>query len=635
MGVAASARSLRVLLLLCALLTAPASSSSSSSSASSLSASEPEPALDALVAAADAECDARFGSKNATTGACDCKPGFRGWGCQMCDASAASATGSSCQQALGPGYACVAGLAYDAAATRKTYDCTLAPELQALFSDGALAVRCDRETRNCSAAVYKAKAGVYSEHVIDCALTRCEFEDGKASGDCGEIRCKCGSQCSAMTKAIVETALSGKPAKISVSNATSLSIDIEGSPIPLSAVCKASSCEATGGGGSGSSSSGSGGGGSEISGLVIALITVAAAAAVLLVCAFACSCLVSTRIEKGQGADDVEGQLLALTSRSGTELQFRHINCYADATEPTTGASTTKPGASSSGSSSTSGQRQKRILYSISGSVRRGQVLGLLGPSGSGKTSLLNALAAVENGKSTFSGEIRLDGRKIAKGYRKIAAYVQQDDSLFSTLTVRECISYSAQLRLPSTMSDRVKDAMVDRVINELNLGHVAHARIGSSGASRGVSGGERRRVSIGMELVTAPQILILDEPTSGLDSSSAHSVVQLVKELANHGRIVILSIHQPSAKSFHLLDNIMLLGKGKLLYSGPPTDAKDYFNDLGFRCPKVCERCIHAGSAWFWSLYGELLTLSVGLGSMRTLPTSSWTLPPTPRTFR
>lgn len=596
MTAASCARWLLVALLLCTLASPSASASSSSSASLSGSGSEAAPGLDALVAAADAACDARFGSRNATTGRCDCKPGFRGWGCQMCDAATA-AGGSACKQALGQDYTCVAGLAYDAAAASKTYDCRLSPDLQALFSDGALAVRCDRAARNCSAAVFKAKDGVDAEHVIDCALSRCDFEDGKASGECGEIRCKCGSQCSSMTKAIVETALSGKPAKISVSNATSLSIDIEGSPIPLSATCSASACEVTGSGGSGSSGSGSGSGGEDkISGLVIALITVAAAAAVLLVCALACSCLVSTRIERGQGDDDVEGQLLALTSRSGTELQFRHISCFAAATEPSLpGASASKPGSASAAA----GQRQKRILSDISGRVRRGQVLGLLGPSGSGKTSLLNALAAVENGKSTLSGEIQLDGRKIAKGYRKIAAYVQQDDSLFSTLTVRECISYSAQLRLPSTMSDRVKDAMVDRVINELNLGHVAHARIGSSGASRGVSGGERRRVSIGMELVTAPQILILDEPTSGLDSSSAHSVVQLVKELANHGRMVILSIHQPSAKSFHLLDNIILLGKGKLLYSGPPTEVKGYFNDLGFRCPKVCRDLFAAALQW------------------------------------
>ncbi|KAJ8533341.1 hypothetical protein ON010_g13912 [Phytophthora cinnamomi] len=131
---------------------------------------------------------------------------------------------------------------------------------------------------------------------------------------------------------------------------------------------------------------------------------------------------------------------------------------------------------------------------------------------------------------------------------------------------------------------------MADRVIAELNLSHVANSRIGSVGGGsgrRGVSGGERRRVSIGMELVTSPQILILDEPTSGLDSSSAHSVVQLLKDLAGHGRMVVLSIHQPSARSFVLLDKIILLGKGKLLYSGAPAESKSYFQDLGFKCPE------------------------------------------------
>ncbi|RLN94064.1 hypothetical protein BBJ28_00017554 [Nothophytophthora sp. Chile5] len=524
--------------------------------------------------------------RNATTGKCDCRAGFSGFGCRMCTASGTASTATDvCSAEFGGEYSCVTGLNYDSHATHKTYGCTLSTDLQALFPDGALDVRCERDDQGaagCSAAVFKAHDTVHSVHVIDCNITQCAFPTGKASGDCAEINCKCGPQCSSMTKALVEGALSGKPAKISVSNGTNLSIDIEGSPIPLSATCTASACEHTGGGGGGSSASGSGssGGGSAggLSGLWIAIVACASLAATLLLCVCACSCCVTASIQRGQ-TQDVESQLLKLTSRSVVLLEFRHINCYADGS-----------GSSGGRQASASPAAPKRILHKISGSVSRGQVLGLLGPSGSGKTSLLNALAAVENGRSQFSGELLLDGKKLSKGYRRIAAYVQQDDSLYSTLTVRECISYSAQLRLPASLSDRVKDAMVDRIIAELNLGHVAHSRIGSAtggSGTRGVSGGERRRVSIGMELVTSPQILILDEPTSGLDSSSAHSVVQLVKELAGHGRIVVLSIHQPSARSFLLLDQILLLGKGKLLYSGAPADSKRYFQDLGFKCPE------------------------------------------------
>ncbi|GMF09900.1 unnamed protein product [Phytophthora lilii] len=486
----------------------------------------------------------------------------------MCAAS------DTCRAAFGADFSCVSGLRYDAHAAHKTYGCRLSEDLQALFPDGALDVQCDRDAQgeaNCTAAVFKARDSVRSTHVIDCNITRCSFATGAASGDCAQIDCKCGPQCSAMTKALVESALSGKPAKIEVTNDTQLAIVIEGSPIPLSATCSASACERTGGG-SASGSGSSGGDAGGMSGLWIAIVACAALAATLLLCACACSCCLTASIRRAQN-EDVETEILKFTSRSANTLEFRRVSCYAESTKD-----------------SSSSSEHKRILHKISGSVSRGQVLGLLGPSGSGKTTLLNALAAVENGRSQFAGELLLDGRRLSKGYRRIAAYVQQDDSLYSTLTVRECISYSAQLRLPATLSDRVKNAMVDRVIGELNLSHIVNSRIGSAGGNsgrRGVSGGERRRVSIGMELVTSPQILILDEPTSGLDSSSAHSVVQLVKELAGHGRIVVLSIHQPSARSFVLLDKIMLLGKGKLLYSGAPAESKSYFQDLGFKCPE------------------------------------------------
>ncbi|KAL4147205.1 hypothetical protein PRNP1_010961 [Phytophthora ramorum] len=523
-----------------------------------------------------AACDPHYEQRNASTGLCDCREGFSGFGCRMCTASGALELAASdvCSATFGADYSCVTGLRYDAHATLKTYGCTLSSDLQALFPDGALDVRCDRDPQgvaNCSAAVFKAKDSVRSEHVIDCNITQCAFATGAASGECAQIDCKCGPQCSAMTEALVESALSGKPARIDVTNATQLAIVIEGSPIPLSATCTASACERTAGGGSGASGSGSSSGGSdEISGLWVAIVACAALAAALLLCGCACSCCLTASIRRGQ-TEDVETEILKFTSRSANTLEFRHVSCYADSGRQASG-------------------EPKRILHKISGSVSRGQVLGLLGPSGSGKTTLLNALAAVENGRSQFAGEILLDGKRLSKGYRRIAAYVQQDDSLYATLTVRECILYSAQLRLPTTLSDRVKSTMVDRVIAELNLTHVANARIGSVGGStsrRGISGGERRRVSIGMELVTSPQILILDEPTSGLDSSSAHSVVQLVKDLAGHGRIVVLSIHQPSARSFVLLDKIMLLGKGKLLYSGAPAESKSYFQDLGFKCPE------------------------------------------------
>ncbi|UIZ22400.1 hypothetical protein KXD40_005058 [Peronospora effusa] len=522
-------------------------------------------------------CDPNYEQRNSSTGQCDCREGFSGFGCRMCTTSGSLTSSDVCSSTFGPDYLCVTGLNYDAHASVKTYGCMLSTDLQTLFPDGALDVRCDRdenEVANCSAAIFQAKETVHSVHVIDCNLSQCVFATGEASGKCAQIDCKCGPQCSAMTKALVENTLSGKPATIQVTNMTQLSIVIKDSPIPLSATCTASACERAASGGGSSSGSGSSGGDSDkVNGLWVTIAACAALTATLLLCGCACSCCLTVSISRGQ-KENVEAELLKITSRSAGKLEFRHVSCYANSDRLSEALSS----------------HPKRILHKISGSVSRGQVLGLLGPSGSGKTTLLNALAAVENGLSQFTGELLLDSKRLSNGYRRIAAYVQQDDSLYSTLTVRECISYSAQLRLCATLSDEAKNAMVDRVIAELNLSHVANSRIGSAGGSsgqRGISGGERRRVSIGMELVTSPQILILDEPTSGLDSSSAHSVVQLVKDLAGHGRIVVLSIHQPSARSFVLLDKIMLLGKGKLLFSGAPVESKKYFQDLGFKCPE------------------------------------------------
>ncbi|CAI5705208.1 unnamed protein product [Peronospora effusa] len=511
-------------------------------------------------------CDSKYQQVDAS-GDCQCLDGFSGLGCRMCSVKGER---DACS-ALGSDYSCVTGFTYDSTSFSKTYTCTLSSDLQALFKDGALAVSCDRNeqgTANCTAAVYKSSDTVDGDHAIECAMTQCSFATGSANGKCGAITCKCGAACSAITKSLVEGSLSGKPAKIQVADGTQeLTLLIEGSPLPLSATCKASGCERTNGGtiDISSTTTSTDEDTSDTRGLLLAVAACALLAAMLLLgcCAFCCICPVGTRHEE----EVLEAELLTVTSRSVKTLEFRNVSCFAGDDKQT---------------------ETKCILDKISGSVSRGQVLGLLGPSGSGKTTLLNALAKVQNGNSRFAGELLIDGHKVTKEYRRIAAYVHQDDTLYSTLTVRESIAYSAQLRLPMSMTDAAKSAMVDRVIVELNLDHIAKSRIGSVGGStseRGISGGERRRVSIGMELVTSPQILILDEPTSGLDSSSAHSVVKLIKELASHGRIVVLSIHQPSARTFLLLDKIILLGKGQLLYNGAPADAKGSFEDVGFKC--------------------------------------------------
>lgn len=228
------------------------------------------------------------------------------------------------------------------------------------------------------------------------------------------------------------------------------------------------------------------------------------------------------------------------------------------------------------------------VVSGCSGYAQAGQVIGILGPSGCGKTTLLGVLAgsSLELGASAEArGSVLIDG--MTPTSRQQVAFVPQEDTLLPTLTVTECIRYSALLRLPRDMPLGEVHRRVDAVLSELGLRHVADSPIGGGAGIRGVSGGERRRVTIGMELVTNPGILVLDEPTSGLDSYTALTLVRLLRHLAMGDRVVIASLHQPSKDIFHSLDQVYLMGHGRLLYSGTPGDAESVLAACGVPCPK------------------------------------------------
>lgn len=230
----------------------------------------------------------------------------------------------------------------------------------------------------------------------------------------------------------------------------------------------------------------------------------------------------------------------------------------------------------------------KTILSDISGNVRSGQMLAVMGSSGAGKTSLLNLLAGrITTSKGArAAGTVHVNGRPRDYGqFRQISAYVLQDDDMFAELTVREQVGYAATLRLPSTMSADAKQARVDRVIQELGLAKVRDSPIGGA-LVRGVSGGERKRVSIATELVTDPALLFLDEPTTGLDSFNALNVMQSLRHLASNGRTIVCTIHQPRSSIFALFDQLLLLSEGRVMYHGPASDAVPYFSSLGYDAP-------------------------------------------------
>ncbi|KAI9503814.1 hypothetical protein GGI25_005786 [Coemansia spiralis] len=229
----------------------------------------------------------------------------------------------------------------------------------------------------------------------------------------------------------------------------------------------------------------------------------------------------------------------------------------------------------------------RTILHGITGEARAGEAIAIIGSSGAGKTTLLNALSGrIIGGK--LSGEILYRGAPRHPGnFKRVTAYVQQDDLMHPLLTVQETLTYASKLRLlNSQYSASQKSDRVNAVIQQLRLEGARNTRIGDA-TTRGVSGGERKRVSIGTELLTDPRLLFLDEPTSGLDSNSSELVVELVKKISvEQGLATLMTIHQPSARIFNIFDKVILLSQGRVVYFGPTATAIQYFADMGYQCP-------------------------------------------------
>ncbi|MBA0718515.1 hypothetical protein Golax_006260, partial [Gossypium laxum] len=224
--------------------------------------------------------------------------------------------------------------------------------------------------------------------------------------------------------------------------------------------------------------------------------------------------------------------------------------------------------------------REKTILNGISGVVYPGEILAMLGPSGSGKTTLLTALGGRLTGK--LSGKITYNGQPFCGAIKRRAGFVAQDDVLYPHLTVTETLLFTALLRLPNSLSRDEKVQHVERVIAELGLTRCRNSMIGGP-LFRGISGGEKKRVSIGQEMLINPSLLLLDEPTSGLDSTTAQRILTTIKRLASGGRTVVTTIHQPSSRLYHMFDKVVLLSEGSPIYYGSASAALEYFSSIGF----------------------------------------------------
>ncbi|XP_020203279.1 ABC transporter G family member 9 [Cajanus cajan] len=223
---------------------------------------------------------------------------------------------------------------------------------------------------------------------------------------------------------------------------------------------------------------------------------------------------------------------------------------------------------------------EKEILKGVTGVVEPGEMLAMLGPSGSGKTTLLTALGGRLGGK--LDGNITYNGQAFSNVIKRNTGFVTQDDVLYPHLTVIETLVFTALLRLPNSVTKEEKVEHARAVINQLGLSKCKDSIVGSA-YLRGVSGGERKRVSIGQELLINPSLLFLDEPTSGLDSTTAQRIVSTLWELARGGRTVVMTIHQPSSRLYYMFHKVLLLSEGNTLYFGKGSEAIEYFSNIGY----------------------------------------------------
>ncbi|BAT98899.1 hypothetical protein LR48_Vigan06g159700 [Vigna angularis] len=228
-------------------------------------------------------------------------------------------------------------------------------------------------------------------------------------------------------------------------------------------------------------------------------------------------------------------------------------------------------------------QKHKRtVLNGVTGMVGPGEVMAMLGPSGSGKTTLLTALAGRLTGK--LSGAVTYNNHPFSSSMRRNIGFVSQEDVLYPHLTVIETLTYAAMLKLPRSLTREEKMDQAEMIIQELGLSRCRNNLVGGGAAVfRGISGGERKRVNIGQEMLVNPSLLLLDEPTSGLDSTTAQRIVAMLHSLARSGRTVVTTIHQPSSRLFWMFDKVLLLSDGYPLFTGQACRAMNYFESIGF----------------------------------------------------
>jgi len=225
------------------------------------------------------------------------------------------------------------------------------------------------------------------------------------------------------------------------------------------------------------------------------------------------------------------------------------------------------------------GKGKKEILHFIHGRFLPGQLIAIMGPSGAGKSTLLDLLSGYRI--SGVRGCVFVNSReRDLEEFRRVSCYITQDDRLQPLLSVEENMKVAADLKLPAKYKEVEKEEIINEILRILGLFEAKKTRAVQ------LSGGQKKRLSIALELVNNPLVLFLDEPTTGLDSASCHLTVKLMKSLARQGRTIVCTIHQPSATLFEEFDHVYVLAAGECLYQGSPQNLVPFLSSVGLACP-------------------------------------------------
>uniref|UniRef100_A0A182KFK8 ABC transporter domain-containing protein n=1 Tax=Anopheles christyi TaxID=43041 RepID=A0A182KFK8_9DIPT len=223
----------------------------------------------------------------------------------------------------------------------------------------------------------------------------------------------------------------------------------------------------------------------------------------------------------------------------------------------------------------------KEILHGLNGSFKSGELTAIMGPSGAGKSTLLNIMAGYVS--SGVSGMVQVNGKSRShnsESFRKLSCYIQQHDALRPWLTVTEAMTCATHLKLGFGIGMAEKRKLIEKILFMLGLEQKGNT------PTMGLSGGQKKRLAIALEMISNPPILFLDEPTTGLDSSSCAQCISLLKRLAQDGRTIVCTIHTPSALLFEMFDQLYTVVQGHCFYQGPTKEMLPFLGDLGYHCP-------------------------------------------------